>query len=359
MGQSFETPAESNDSKSSVHSSPSDLSVSGRSSVQVSSQSSPASVMNLPSKLSPNELEEMDGDVEAFLRVLERTEAQLQNAKAVEQPELEQLIQMAKQTVLRLNLSKNLVKYQLRSNMEEYATERQLLLKNIANIEKNVHILQNENECINMKNLKLIKSLKTLKNDRVKALKAENALLRKQVQDQSTRSPTMLDALGRLAVQDDACKPEHSDRVSSGQTMHCGARMLVFHFLFLNCSSTTNKYFIMETLVLVAIVVILATFFLGSTIFAPSRTVEINPASDDVAVEEQEFTPRTLYKYNGFDLEQIYIAVKGNVYDVSKARQFYGPSGPYSNFAGHDASRGLAKNSFDECKYLPFVSTNV
>ncbi|KAG7825255.1 hypothetical protein KL909_001547 [Ogataea angusta] len=152
----------------------------------------------------------------------------------------------------------------------------------------------------------------------------------------------------RQRVQDDACKPEHSDRVSSGQTMHCGARMLVFHFLFLDCSSTTNKYFIMETLVLVAILVILATFFLGSTIFAPSRTVEINPASDDVAVEEQEFTPRTLYKYNGFDLEQIYIAVKGNVYDVSKARQFYGPSGPYSNFAGHDASRGLAKNSFDE-----------
>ncbi|KAG7885646.1 hypothetical protein KL938_000678 [Ogataea parapolymorpha] len=115
----------------------------------------------------------------------------------------------------------------------------------------------------------------------------------------------------------------------------------------------------METLVLVAIVVILATFFLGSTIFAPSRTVEINPAADDVAVEEQEFTPRTLYKYNGFDLEQIYIAVKGNVYDVSKSRQFYGPSGPYSNFAGHDASRGLAKNSFDECKYLLFVSTNL
>ncbi|ESW99534.1 Heme-binding protein involved in regulation of cytochrome P450 protein Erg11p [Ogataea parapolymorpha DL-1] len=110
----------------------------------------------------------------------------------------------------------------------------------------------------------------------------------------------------------------------------------------------------METLVLVAIVVILATFFLGSTIFAPSRTVEINPAADDVAVEEQEFTPRTLYKYNGFDLEQIYIAVKGNVYDVSKSRQFYGPSGPYSNFAGHDASRGLAKNSFDESMVRDF-----
>ncbi|KAG7698186.1 hypothetical protein KL930_001848 [Ogataea haglerorum] len=342
MGQSFVAPADPGDSKSSVDSSPSGPSVSGRSSVQVSSQSSPASVMNLQSKLSPNELEEMDTDVEAFLQVLERTEAQLHNAKVVEQPELEELIQMAKQTVLRLNLNKNLVKYQLRSNMEEYATERQLLLKNIANIEKNIHILQNENECINMKNLKLIKSLKTLKNDKVKALKAENALLRKQIQDQSTRSPTMLDALGRLA---------------SHYALRCTDVISTF-FYFQPVVAPQNKYFSMETLVLIAIVVILATFLLKSTIFAPPRTVEINPERDDVAVEEQEFTPRTLYKYNGFDLEQIYIAVKGNVYDVSKSRQFYGPSGPYSNFAGHDASRGLAKNSFDECKYLPFVLTN-
>ncbi|KAG7760414.1 hypothetical protein KL947_001258 [Ogataea haglerorum] len=349
MGQSFVAPADPGDSKSSVDSSPSGLSVSGRSSVQVSSQSSPASVMNLQSKLSPNELEEMDTDVEAFLQVLERTEAQLHNAKVVEQPELEELIQMAKQTVLRLNLNKNLVKYQLRSNMEEYATERQLLLKNIANIEKNIHILQNENECINMKNLKLIKSLKTLKNDKVKALKAENALLRKQIQDQSTRSPTMLDALGRLAT------PIVSSPAGVCIAVH-GCYFYIFYFQ--PVVAPQNKYFSMETLVLIAIVVILATFLLKSTIFAPPRTVEINPERDDVAVEEQEFTPRTLYKYNGFDLEQIYIAVKGNVYDVSKSRQFYGPSGPYSNFAGHDASRGLAKNSFDECKYLPFVLTN-
>ncbi|ODQ82537.1 hypothetical protein BABINDRAFT_30132 [Babjeviella inositovora NRRL Y-12698] len=72
--------------------------------------------------------------------------------------------------------------------------------------------------------------------------------------------------------------------------------------------------------------------------------------STEGATVEGSFTPKTLFKYNGHDMQEIYIAVKGVVYDVSAGRSFYGPSGPYANFAGHDASRGLALNSFDaEC----------
>jgi membrane-associated progesterone receptor component len=62
----------------------------------------------------------------------------------------------------------------------------------------------------------------------------------------------------------------------------------------------------------------------------------------------QTYTPRTLLPKNGLNGEPIFFAVRGRVFDVSSGRNFYGPGGPYENFAGRDASRGLAFGSFDE-----------
>ncbi|CAF9926233.1 MAG: hypothetical protein GOMPHAMPRED_004081 [Gomphillus americanus] len=59
------------------------------------------------------------------------------------------------------------------------------------------------------------------------------------------------------------------------------------------------------------------------------------------------FTPPSLQPYNGEKGMPVYLAVRGRVFDVSPGRNFYGPGGPYENFAGRDASRGLAKGSFD------------
>ncbi|RHZ89847.1 hypothetical protein Glove_9g150 [Diversispora epigaea] len=62
----------------------------------------------------------------------------------------------------------------------------------------------------------------------------------------------------------------------------------------------------------------------------------------------RDYTPKELIEYDGRTLDtKIYLGVCGKVYDVSKGRNFYGPDGMYGNFAGRDASRGLAKNSFD------------
>ncbi len=60
------------------------------------------------------------------------------------------------------------------------------------------------------------------------------------------------------------------------------------------------------------------------------------------------FTPPELSPYNGLNGMPVYLAVRGRVFDVTAGRNFYGPGGPYANFAGRDASRGLAHGSFDE-----------
>ena len=63
----------------------------------------------------------------------------------------------------------------------------------------------------------------------------------------------------------------------------------------------------------------------------------------------RDFTPAQLAAFDGKDDDTpVYVALRGDVFDVSAARHFYGPGGGYEMFRGRDASRCLAKMSLEE-----------
>ncbi|CAK7269989.1 Dihydrodipicolinate synthase [Sporothrix epigloea] len=94
------------------------------------------------------------------------------------------------------------------------------------------------------------------------------------------------------------------------------------------------------------IILTVIVFYVLYMLFWPSKPVSY--PQDPPAVVFRTYTPRTLLPFNGNGGYPVYLAVRGVVFDVSSGRQFYGPGGPYENFAGRDASRGLASHSFDE-----------
>lgn len=100
---------------------------------------------------------------------------------------------------------------------------------------------------------------------------------------------------------------------------------------------------------LTTILVILVLIFVLRSVASDVKT--INPFSEKEETQEPivagKFTPTTLAKFNGTEDPKIFIAVRGRVFNVTQGASFYGPGGPYENFAGRDASRGLAKNSFE------------
>jgi len=94
--------------------------------------------------------------------------------------------------------------------------------------------------------------------------------------------------------------------------------------------------------------------------------------------EEEKEPPRnfTLAQLSYFDgkidgktdeAKPIYLSLNGIVFDATKGREFYGPSGPYEMFAGHECGVALAKMSFDAeyvddlagCANLNFGEKNV
>lgn len=89
-----------------------------------------------------------------------------------------------------------------------------------------------------------------------------------------------------------------------------------------------------------------------SHLAAPSDRYTYLPPKHPDTIEWTKYTPRTLAVHDGTGSGdeiggRILLAINGKVFDVTKGKNFYGPGGPYGNFAGRDASRGMAKQSFD------------
>jgi membrane-associated progesterone receptor component len=101
----------------------------------------------------------------------------------------------------------------------------------------------------------------------------------------------------------------------------------------------------------------LAVYYLLSSLFGSSdrhyerasraSAEEMQPLPPPVQLGE--ITEEELKAYDGNDsTKPLLMAIKGQIYDVSQSRMFYGPGGPYALFAGKDASRALAKMSFED-----------
>ena len=88
---------------------------------------------------------------------------------------------------------------------------------------------------------------------------------------------------------------------------------------------------------------------------------QVNGSSKQQKEEEEEepepirnFTLKQLRDFDGKMDEKteepkpVYLSIGGTVFNVSKGRDFYGPGGPYENFAGRECGAALAKMSFDK-----------
>lgn len=68
-------------------------------------------------------------------------------------------------------------------------------------------------------------------------------------------------------------------------------------------------------------------------------------------MKRQDMTLEQLKQYDGMgEHGRVCVAVNGKIFDVTRGTKFYGPGGPYSAFAGRDATRALATFSVKDVK---------
>ncbi|XP_018568039.1 neuferricin [Anoplophora glabripennis] len=105
-----------------------------------------------------------------------------------------------------------------------------------------------------------------------------------------------------------------------------------------------------KKLVIVSLIAVTVDFFCGEKatdiILSLYKTVFY---STQIPVNrERVFTKEELKLYNGVDKPQLYLAILGNVFDVSKGIKHYGPNKQYNVFVGQDASRSFVTGKFNK-----------
>jgi len=100
----------------------------------------------------------------------------------------------------------------------------------------------------------------------------------------------------------------------------------------------------MSDWLIIAAVLVIGVLFL---VYRANKEPEFNPPPAKPKPEPANLTYEQLRKFDGVSSPNVYVALKGTIYDVS-ASDFYGVGGGYHQFAGHDASINLAKMSHDD-----------
>ena len=107
-----------------------------------------------------------------------------------------------------------------------------------------------------------------------------------------------------------------------------------------------------NAVIIAGVIAILTTFiicYLISRLFEASEKPA--PVKEDLEEEKEplrDFTISQLRDFDGTKDQPIYVGLKGEVFDVSSASDLYGPGKSYSCFAGREASRAMARLSFEE-----------
>ncbi|GAA5804485.1 cytochrome b5-like heme/steroid binding domain-containing protein [Helicostylum pulchrum] len=104
---------------------------------------------------------------------------------------------------------------------------------------------------------------------------------------------------------------------------------------------------------LIALTWTLLFFFLGSYLITESWTWGYRGKWTNINTyiprQELIFTDAELSQYDGTDrTKPIYLAIDGDVYDVSQGAGWYGKGGSYHHFAGRDAARAYITGCFED-----------